>query len=243
MYDLNIYFIITQFFYLIYYPELHLSKTVVIKRLNFITPSQESDFSKPLKDSGKNAVSEIEIWSDFKQGSDSALSYIYRKYVDQLFNYGCQIINQEEFVQDCIQDLFMDIIRNRENLGNVSSIKYYLFTSLRRKIFRKLKKEKNHLKEEISQKNEIRFEMISSPEAKMIDEQLTIEKSRLIEIACQKLTEKKREAILLYFYEGFSYKQVAEIMGMRKVKSARVMIYRAIDGLQSSLNVVMGQIF
>lgn len=216
---------------------------MVIKRLHFTIPSQESDFSNPLKESGKNAVSEIEIWSDFKQGSDSALSYIYRNYVDQLFNYGCQIINQEELIQDCIQDLFMDIIRNREKLGDVRSIKYYLFTSLRRKIFRKLKKEKSHLKEEISDKNEICFEMISSPEATMIDEQLTVEKSRLIEIACQKLTDKQREAIMLYFYEGFSYKQVAEIMGMRKVKSTRVMIYRAIDALQSSLNIVKDQIF
>jgi len=203
----------------------------------------KSGFSKSVDNSNYQSYSEREIWIDFKEGSDSALSYIYRNYANHLFNYGCQINNDEELVRDCIQDLFIDIIRNRKNLANVNVIKFYLFTSLRRKILRKLQKQRNHPTEDINYQNEARFEIISSPEALMINEQLSEEKCRLIDFACQKLTVKQREAVLLYFYEGFSYKQVAEIMGMSKVKSARVTIYRALDILEIALNKVKDQLF
>jgi RNA polymerase sigma factor (sigma-70 family) len=212
------------------------------KHRNPVLKLPESGFSKPVEKTNYQNCTEREIWTDFKEGSDSALSYIYRKYVNLLFNYGYQITNKDELVQDCIQDLFMDIIRNRQSLADVKSIKFYLITSLRRKIFRKIKQERNHPADDINDQNEARFEIISSPEAIMINEQLTEDKSRLINIACQKLTVKQREAIILFFYEGFSYKQVAEIMAIGKVKSARVLIYRAIDALQSSLIKVKDQL-
>jgi len=96
--------------------------------------------------------------------------------------------------------------------------------------------------EEINEQNAAGFEIIISPEINMIDQQQSEEKRRILSKAFQKLTEKQREAILLYFYEEFSYKQVAEIMGMGKVKSTRVMIYRAIKVLQSSLIKVKDQL-
>lgn len=213
-----------------------------LKFLNQHLSSHESGFSIPVENSTYKNRSEKEIWIDFKEGSDSALSYIYSNNVNQLFNYGCQINNDEELVCDSIQDLFMDIIRNRKNLADVNVIRFYLFTSLRRKIIKKLKKERSHPTEEIKDQNELRFEITSSPETKMINEQLTEDKCRLINIACQNLTKKQREAILLYFYEGFTYKQLAEIMGMGKVKSARIMIYRTLNVLQSTLSKVKGQL-
>ncbi len=185
---------------------------------------------------------EEEIWVDFKEGSDAALSYIYRRYADQLFNYGCQIVGDEQFVQDCIQDLFIDLIRNRNNLADVHSIKAYLFVSLKRKLLRKIAKERINRAEEISGQNEGGFEIICSQESSMITDHLAAERERLIHMACQRLTRKQRESILLYFYEGFSYKEIAEIMGMGKVKSARVMLYRSLAILQSSLAKVKDQL-
>ncbi len=203
----------------------------------------KSGFLKPTEGSINQSCSEREIWLDFKDGSDSALSYIYRNYANHLFNYGCQINKNEELVRDCIQDLFIDIIRNRKKLANVNAIKFYLFTSLRRKIIRKLVKHRNHPTETINNNNEVQFEVISSPEAIMINEQLTDDKCNILNSACQKLTVKQRESILLYFYEGFSYKQVAEIMGMSKVKSTRILIYRALNVLENVLTKVKDQLF
>jgi len=117
-----------------------------------------------------------------------------------------------------------------------------LFTCLRRKILRKLNKQRKHPTEEINYKNEAGFEVICSPESVMIKEQLAKDKCEILNTACQNLTKKQRESILLYFYEGFSYKQVAEVMGMSKVKSARILIYRALNILETTLIKVKDQI-
>ena len=69
---------------------------------------------------------EAGIWNDFLSGDDSALSYIYRCYANSLFNYGKQFADTE-VVQDCIQDLFYDLIKSRKKLAKGVSIKAYLF--------------------------------------------------------------------------------------------------------------------
>ncbi len=212
-------------------------------KINYSLEINKSGFSGARESSNFQKLSEREIWLDFKEGSDSALSYIYRNYANHLFNYGCQINNNEELVRDCIQDLFIDIIKSRKKLADVNVIKFYLFTSLRRKIIRKLTQRRKRPTEEITDQNESQFEIISSPEVVMINKQLTVDKCRMLNSACQKLTVKQRESILLYFYEGFSYKQVAEIMGMGKVKSARILIYRALGVLENTLIKVKDRLF
>ena len=205
--------------------------------------TDEYDYSETSGNSYTSNRSERDIWIDFKQGSDSALAYIYRNYVQSVYNYGFQIIRDEDFVQDCIQDLFMDMIKKRNKLGDVQNIKFYLFTAIRRRILRKIKKERGVHIEKLNNHSEETFEIISSPEVIMINNQVDEKKQQLLSMACKRLTEKQREAILLYYYEGFSYKQVAEILGMSKVKSVRVLIYRTIDILQSHLLSVKDQIF
>jgi RNA polymerase sigma-70 factor (ECF subfamily) len=213
------------------------------KRIYSKIKVEEYNYSEAPDKAHTNNRSERDIWIEFKQGSDSALAYIYRNYVQSVYNYGFQIIRDEDFVQDCIQDLFMDMIKKRDKLGDVQNIKFYLFTAIRRRILRKLKKERRHPIEQLDNQTNEKFEIVSSPEVIMINNQLDEKKQQLLSMACSRLTEKQREAILLYYYEGFSYKQVAEILGMNKVKSVRVLIYRTIDILQSHLLSVKDQIF
>ncbi len=210
---------------------------------NIDLPLKPDNHSYQIKEVECVGQSESEIWMEFKNGSDSALSYIYRRYIQYLYNYGCQLTRDEALVQDCVQELFVDLIRNRKKLSNVHHIKFYLFTSIRRKILRKLIKERRRNEESLEPKMVERFEIVSSPEHKMINEQLDKEQHHLLSLACERLTERQREAILLYYYEGFSYKQVAEILGMSKAKSSRVLIYRAIEVLQSHLLKFKDQLF
>jgi hypothetical protein len=56
-------------------------------------------------------------------------------YYPKLYAYGIKLVPFSDFVRDQIQDLFINIWQNREGLGDVSNLKAYLFTSLRRKLF------------------------------------------------------------------------------------------------------------
>lgn len=177
---------------------------------------------------------ESDIWEQFKNGNEYALTYIYRNYSDKLFNYGCQFTTKREIVEDCIQDLFIDLINRKKNLGKVISIKFYLFKSLRYKLLRELKKQgKLALKESFD--SDQNFLINVSHEIKLINEQLSKDQKYLIKKYLNQLPPFQREALLLYFYEGLSYQQIADVLQTGKVKSSRALVYRAISSLSNLL--------
>jgi RNA polymerase sigma-70 factor (ECF subfamily) len=172
-----------------------------------------------------------EIWSAFDKGDEMAFNYIYRCYTPAMFNFGHQITPREELVQDCIQNLFIGLRRKRGALSEVVSIKSYLFKILQRELFRSLKKEK------LKQFQEPEFPHSSflievSHEIIMIQQESESERSDQLEKAINQLTPRQRQAVLLLYEEGMSYKEIAEVLELNEVKSARKLIYRALDTLK-----------
>ena len=174
-----------------------------------------------------------EVWMSFKKGDESAFNFLYRKYAQQLFKYGCEFTPDREFVKDRVQDLYIYLRRNRAKLGDAPSIKAYLFKSLRRDVVRELYK-LNRYRNRPPNYNQ-NFDISLSHETKLINEQLTKEKKECLERALTKLTARQREAIILFYYENLSYREVAEVMEMKIVKSARKLIYRAIDTMRGEI--------
>lgn len=195
---------------------------------------------KYLTPASTTQADEQQIWMNFLCGDDSALSYVYRSYADTLYNYGRQFA-EAELVQDAIQDTFFDLIKYRGKLGQVQSIKGYLFACLRRKIVKKIKRNKTEIFES-DMEGIAKFQVsIAAEEVFMINDDILV-KLDLLKKACNELSAKQREAIMLYYYEKLSYQEVADIMGMSRVSSARILIYRALDTLKLLLSNVKDEI-
>ncbi|WP_421871534.1 RNA polymerase sigma factor [Marinoscillum sp.] len=181
------------------------------------------------------------LWDRFKSGSQNALTYIYRTHSEVLFNYGCQFVNDRDLVRDTLQDLFIDLINNREGLGSTNSIKFYLMKSFRNKLLRSIKHTKKRKSAEQDSGNES-FLITISAEAKWINGQLDVAKEKLIEESLNQLPPLQREALVLYFFEGLQYDQIAEMLGI-KVKSSRALIYRSTESLAKILGPHKKEIF
>ena len=69
----------------------------------------------------------------------------------------------------------------------------------------------------------------------MINQQVNEEKQEIIAAKLNELSPLQKEALLLYFYEGLTYDQIANIFGM-KVKSARALVYRGINAITQLLS-------
>lgn len=183
-----------------------------------------------------NGLTEQQIWQAFKAGNDDALSYMYRQYANTLYNYGMQMTSKSEVVQDAIQDLFCDLIQSRARLGETTSIKFYLMGSLRNRLVRILKYKENDLLFD-SLDNKEGFQIALPTTLSEFNDPFASETNAAFQEALNLMPEKQREAILLYYYEDMSYQQISEIMQMTKVKSARALIYRALESLTSLLKV------
>ena len=175
-----------------------------------------------------------EIWEAFNQGHEPAFNYIYRNFITCMFNYGCQITHKENIVQDCIQNLFINLRNKRGSLSQVSCIKAYLFKILHRDIIYRLGKEKKLQYLDI-ENIENSFLIEVSCETKIIEVEFKDEMKNKLEEAMNNLTTKQRHALLLLYEEGLSYSQIAEILDFSEVKTARKLIYRAISNLKKML--------
>ncbi|SEK92944.1 RNA polymerase sigma factor [Parapedobacter koreensis] len=171
------------------------------------------------------------VWEAFKEGDELAFVNIYRTYVDVLFNYGCQFTADREMVKDCLQDFFVYLRNSRAGLGKTDNIKLYLLKAFRRRVFDYLKKTNREI-----QHNEyfafLQFPIELSSESMYINRQIEAEQLVRLNTALQALNTKEREAIYYFYYEGLSYEQIAEILHVTHVSSARRIVYRGLSHLK-----------
>jgi RNA polymerase sigma factor (sigma-70 family) len=159
------------------------------------------EFSK--KDEGN-------VWSKFKAGDNRLFSAIYSAYSRSLYQYGLRFTQNRILIEDAIQELFYELLKNRRTIGHTDNILRYLMKSFRLKLFRLLKYEKRY--EHVNEPGEYNFETNFSIEHELIFRENADRRTSLFLKALQELTPRQKEAIYLRFSSGLDYKEVAEIM-------------------------------
>ena len=173
------------------------------------------------------------LWKQFKDGNKKALELIYERYYSRLLAYGMKIKNQEAFVEDCIQEIFCDLLHSFNNLGDTDNILFYLFISLRRKIFRKLKYDISFRLTDNFHLPCLGMEEKSYEEA-LIDHESFHQKKKQLKIQIDHLPLRQKEAMTLKFYMHYDYETIARIMHLN-VQSVRNLIYKSLKSLRAQL--------
>ena len=101
------------------------------------------------------------LWQKLKTGDKWALEQIYAAHAAVLLKYGRRFSADGQLVEDCVQDLFIELWKNREGLGDTDSIRKYLLVSLRRKVIRALSHSKYSAKEPDEDAFEAVFDYVS----------------------------------------------------------------------------------
>ncbi len=173
-------------------------------------------------------------WVLFKQGNNIAFEKIYKEHINELYDYGKRFSLDTNVVEDCIQNLFIDIWNNRKNLGDVENVKAYLFISLKRRIVRFNKKSLSvvSIDESIYFKSELSIETI------LVDTEMNSEKIKKLHNAYQKLSKKQQHILYLKFFQGFNNKEIAEILEIN-YQSARNALNRALSKLKTYFTIWM----
>lgn len=177
-------------------------------------------------------VSDLELWSRFKAGDDLVLSLIYEANSRKLYHYGLKFTNDILLVEDSIQDLFTELIKNRKNLGDTDNISFYLLKSIKRKLLRKLISERRLSMG--SPEESYDFNVTYSVELDMISEEISQQKKLILAKVLQELTPRQKEAIYLRFSKELNYHEVSEIMNI-SVLACRNLISGAIKKLKESI--------
>ncbi len=180
-----------------------------------------------------NANPDTVLINRLREGDTFALTELYNTYWQLLFISAYKIIKDKELCEDIIQDIFMNIWRNREKLEINISLKGYLYACARYQVFNQFRKNKDKIQVEFFSDLDQRFQY-ATPETQMMHEELVQQLHSIVET----LPEKCRLVYKLSREEQLSHKEIADRL-KHFYKNGRKSYYKSI----TNHTIVNGQHF
>lgn len=171
------------------------------------------------------------IWNTFRYGDETAFKTIFDQFYDQLYNYGHKFTIDTFIIEEALQDLFVKLWKNKDNLGETGSVKNYLYKAFRRVLLRKLDYAPR-LQLFAGSDEHVPFMIEPGHDNSLIQSEGLAEIRQKLVQALEKLSPRQREIIHLRYYEELEYEEIAGIMQL-SVSSTYKLLYRAVDSLKA----------
>ena len=166
-----------------------------------------------------------EIIEKAAQGDLKAFQEIYDRFKRKVFTFSYHLLGSFEAAEEVTQDTFLSVYRNLKNLKSVEKFEPWLFKIARNYVYqynRKNPGRKEGSVDERSGNNGSDLEVVENPE----DELMKNEIGEEVKKAIKSLDMKYREVFTLAVIEGYSYKEIAEMLG-KSIQSVKTDIHRA----------------
>ena len=173
---------------------------------------------------------DIDLWKRLCAGDKSALKVVYEKYAPDLLQYGYKLSRDRTVVEDALQEIFIHCWEKRATLPDVNHIRSYLYTAIRRKIYRKLayKPRWKALDGEDLDVFECQFSVNETVFEEIPDRENLIYRLRKM---ISQLSLRQKEIVYLKYFEGMDYDEIETIMGIN-YQSSRNLLSRALNNLR-----------
>lgn len=155
---------------------------------------------------------EHQLWKHFLAGDASACQTLMTDYFRTLFRYGSRFSKDNEFIKDCIQDLFLYLWEHRASLRADVAIKPYLLVSLRRLMHRSLPN--TTYSDEFTADKVNPFDFTFSVEEQYIQQETTGNQIRQMKQLLDLLPPRQKEVLYLKYFQELEREEIAEIMGI-----------------------------
>ncbi len=185
---------------------------------------EKSDLNTKLTDN--------ELWEAFKKGDSGLLGELFLRYYKPLYQYGCKSTNDHDILEDCIQELFLELWQNTSQT-EVQNIRGYLFKAFKYKLHRILARRNKYPQQEIN--DEFHFEL--SHDTLIISEEESKEQKERVLTAFSKLSNRQKEIVYLKYYQQLNYDEISEVMDIN-YQTARNLLHKSILSLRKFITIV-----
>ena len=176
-----------------------------------------------------------QLWSRFKTGDKQAFDQLIQLRYRLLSAYATRFTDDHELIEDCLQELMLELWHRRVNLVETPYVTLYLIKALRNNLLRLLRKERQRetvCDEWLTLGNHLTDGQTTESERIMAEQRW--EHQHRLQQALKQLPTRQREAVLLKFYEGLSNEAIAETMAVERQTVANF-LYRALGNLKANL--------
>lgn len=173
-------------------------------------------------------------WQQFISGDNDSYSWIYNTFVQDIYRYGLRFTSNKEIIQDCIQEVFTTLYKNRDRLITPENIKVYLFVSLKNNLIRTIYKESvyNH---DLSE--DIEFSLEPTVEDEFISNEQYINQQKRIKEILTLLSPRQREIIYYRYIQELSMDEICTLMDLN-YQSAQNLIQRSLKKMRATYGSV-----
>ena len=175
-----------------------------------------------------NPSEELNTFEDIRHNSQQAFDRLFRELFLPLTAYAFRIVRDLPAAENIVQDVFLKLWQNRHEVHITTSIKHYLFRSVRNHSLNHLDKVKvrsEYHKLELEHEAENNDYQDYFPEIGLLNK---------IEKAINALPEKRQAIFRLAREEGLKYREIAEKLNL-SVKTVEAQMTLALKQLRDSL--------
>jgi RNA polymerase sigma-70 factor (ECF subfamily) len=146
------------------------------------------------------------------------------EYADSLYRFIRSNLRDEERANDIVQDTYEKLWRHVAEL-EYKIVKAWLFSTA------------YHLMIDILRREKRIFQFDMTGEEAISDESSFNDLNSILQDALKRLPEQQRSAVLLRDYEGYSYKEIGDIMGFNE-SQVKITIYRGRIALKNYIRKI-----
>ena len=145
------------------------------------------------------------IRKKFLDDDPDALEMVYEHFGKRLYGYLVSIVKSPSDAEEILNELFMTVVRKREQVGKSSNIRTYLFAIARNLAFEMFRKRSSH-RETLSGYAQY-LEVSEESKAKWDSDELCA-----VRKAVDGLPEEQREVVVLKIFEEMTFEEISQLM-------------------------------
>ncbi|MCG8474788.1 MAG: RNA polymerase sigma-70 factor [Cytophagales bacterium] len=156
---------------------------------------------------------------------------VYFKYANALFQYSFQYTLDKAQAEDVVQEVFLDLWKNRKKIKIKTTLQAYLYSMVKYKNLNSLRRQQTL--------PHIPLDEINSPvQAETTDTEDAFRTEKLIQQKIDELPAQTRETFRLSRFDGLTYQEIATIQGI-SIKTVETQISRSLKKLRKELNYLL----
>jgi RNA polymerase sigma-70 factor (ECF subfamily) len=164
----------------------------------------------------------------YRGGDDAAFADLVERYKNRLYGYFMRMVHNRELAEDLFQETFLRVHQKAHTYRAGAKFKSWLFTIATRITIDRLRRHSTH-----PQCEPMEFE---EPDAgdDPAEQTAKSELHRTVQAAIEALPPKQRAALILSYYQGHTYPEIAKIMSC-SLSSVKTHMSRALKKLEMLL--------
>ncbi len=144
-------------------------------------------------------MDDAELIFRISRGDEEAFKKFYEKFAPRVFRYALTLVRDRHLAEEVVQETMVTAWKSAKKFQGRSQVSTWVFGIAR-----------NHARSLLRRTPEI----VEEPEELEVQGAGPVEQGERVRKALEKLPALEREVVVLAFYQGLSYREIAEILGI-----------------------------